>query len=123
MKRSAPQLRRGITSACLRLRMAALWRRLKPQCSQQVADRQLEDVREMMLSHLGPGRVMTASLCRRIRGANDIQVLWYLRSDLMMSLAAAHGETTARLEMADITSAFEGALPRAMRSRPGPLEL
>ena len=104
----------------LRLRMAALWRRLTPPLSPQQADRRLEEVREIMLVHLGPCRPMSSSLCRRIQYANDIQGLWYLRSDLMATLAVAHGETMARLEMTDITSAFVGALPRAMKSRAGP---
>ncbi|MEO6017711.1 MAG: hypothetical protein ABIP46_10670 [Polaromonas sp.] len=104
----------------LRLRMSALWQRLAPQLSAQDADRQMEKVRAIMLVHLGPGRPMTSSLCRRIQYANDIQGLWYLRSDLMTTLAAAHGETMARMEMTDITSAFAGALPREMKSRAGP---
>ena len=138
MKRPAGKLRRSTASSRshllpplhaagpnartngLRLRMSALWQRLTPQLSPQNVDRQMEDVREIMLSHLGLGRAMTSSLCRRIQYANDIQGLWYLRSDLMTTLAAAHGETMARLEMTDITSAFEGALPRAMWSRAGP---
>ena len=46
-----------------------------------------------------------------------IKGLWYLRSDLMTTLAADHGENKARLEMTDITSAFADALPRDMKSR------
>lgn len=88
--------------------------------SDGAADRQFEDVREMMLTHLGMDHVLGSSLFRRIQYADDIQVLWYLRSDLMSSLAALHGEGVARSEMSSITKAFQGALPHAMRPHAAP---
>ncbi|HEY8049945.1 MAG TPA: hypothetical protein VIE63_12275 [Ramlibacter sp.] len=82
----------------------------------------IEEVREAMLAsleHAGPGQFQP--LTRRIRYANDIQSLWYLRGDLMAALAAMHGESVARRKMAGITEQFEGLLPGSMTSRPSPL--
>lgn len=103
----------------LRGRLSALWAGTGPPLSQNTLDRQVEDVRDIMLSHLGLGQVLVSSLFRRIQYATDIQGLWYLRSDLMVSLAFAHGETMAKREMTEITEAFQAALPKALRLRSG----
>ncbi len=103
----------------LRGRLSALWAREGVPLSQNALDGQVEDVRARMLGHLSKGQILTTSLYRRIQYADDIQALWYLRSDLMAALAFAHGETMAKREMAEITEAFQGALPKAMRMRAG----
>lgn len=81
-----------------------------------------EDVRESMLAVMGEaGPKHFPQVTRRIRYANDIQALWYLRGDLMAALAAMHGEATAREKVASITRMFRGLLPGALNSRPSPL--
>jgi hypothetical protein len=53
-----------------------------------------EDIREAMLGLLGDAAPKQfANVTRRIRYANDIQGLWYLRGDLMAALAATHGRS------------------------------
>ncbi|MBI5278002.1 MAG: hypothetical protein HY854_16250 [Burkholderiales bacterium] len=81
-----------------------------------------EDIREAMLALLGensPKRF--PQLTRRLRYAADIQALWYLRGDLMATLATIHGETAARQQVRAITEMFDGLLPGSLSSRPSPL--
>ena len=80
-----------------------------------------EDIREAMLSLLGDAGPKYPHVTRRIRYANDIQALWYLRGDLMAALAAMHGEVAAREKIASITAQFQGLLPSSLNSRPSPL--
>ena len=57
----------------------------------------MEDIREAMLGLLGDaGPKQFPNVTRRIRYANDVQALWYLRGDLMAALAATQGEASAR---------------------------
>ena len=52
-----------------------------------------EDIREAMLALLGEsGTKQFANVTRRIRYANDIQALWYLRGDLMAALASTRAK-------------------------------
>jgi hypothetical protein len=81
-----------------------------------------EDIRESMLGLLGEaGSKRFPHVTRRIRYANDIQALWYLRGDLMGALAAMHGEVVARERIAAISEMFHGLLPGSLTSRPSPL--
>jgi hypothetical protein len=81
-----------------------------------------EDIRESMLAVLGEaGPKHFPQVTRRIRYANDIQALWYLRGDLMAALAAMHGEAAAREKVASVTHMFRGLLPNGLTSRPSPL--
>jgi hypothetical protein len=81
-----------------------------------------EDIREAMLALLGDGgSKQFANVTRRIRYANDVQALWYLRGDLMAALATTLGESGARQEVQRITRMFEGLLPGSLTSRPSPL--
>lgn len=81
-----------------------------------------EDIRESMLLVLGEaGPKNFPHITRRIRYANDIQALWYLRGDLMAALAAMYGEMVARQKIASITAQFQGLLPSGLNSRPSPL--
>ena len=82
----------------------------------------MEDVRDLMLARLGELAHDRPHLARRIRMATDVQGLWYLRGDLMSALAAAYGETRARHDVAEITKAFHGLLPRGMAFKVDPLE-
>ena len=53
------------------------------------------------------------SLIRRIRFANDLQELWYIRSDLMTALAFTRGEQQAQQEIGTISKMFDQLLPEA----------
>ena len=82
----------------------------------------MEDIREAMLSLLtDDGARRFPNVTRRIRYANDIQALWYLRGDLMAALASSLGEAGARERVHEITEMFHGLLPGSLSSRPSPL--
>lgn len=90
--------------------------------SDSVMDTGTEDIREAMLALLGDaGSKQFSNVTRRIRYANDIQGLWYLRGDLMAALATTMGESAARQQVAKITKMFQGLLPGSLNSRPSPL--
>jgi hypothetical protein len=90
--------------------------------SESILENGTEDIRESMLVVLGEtGPKHFPQITRRIRYANDIQALWYLRGDLMAALAAMHGEVAARQKIASITAQFQGLLPNGLNSRPSPL--
>jgi hypothetical protein len=87
-----------------------------------ILDSAVEDIRESMLELLGEtGAQRFPQVTRRIRYAGDIQGLWYLRGDLMGSLASLHGEVVARERVQAITEQFQGLLPGSLTSRPSPL--
>ena len=82
----------------------------------------VEDIRELMLGTLGASAATGhAAVARRIRYAQDLHALWYLRGDLMAALASLHGESRAREIMLGISDEFDGLLPGGLASRPSPL--
>jgi hypothetical protein len=90
--------------------------------SDSTLENKTEDIREAMLELLGDtGAKQFANVTRRIRYANDIQGLWYLRGDLMAALATTMGEAAARQQVQRITQMFQGMLPGSLNSRPSPL--
>lgn len=90
--------------------------------SESMLENGTEDIRESMLALLGEGGPKHfPHITRRIRYANDIQALWYLRGDLMAALAAMHGEVAARQRIVSVTEMFRGLLPNGLNSRPSPL--
>jgi hypothetical protein len=90
--------------------------------SDSILENKTEDIREAMLELLGDGATKQfANVTRRIRYANDIQALWYLRGDLMAALATTLGEAGAREQVQQITQMFQGMLPGSLNSRPSPL--
>jgi hypothetical protein len=94
----------------------------RPAPSESVLASGTEDIRELMLSVLGDdGSSQFPQVTRRIRYANDVQSLWYLRGDLMAALASMHGEAAARKKIASVTAQFQGLLPASLVSRPSPL--
>lgn len=81
-----------------------------------------EDIREAMLALIEvAGAKRFPNVTRRLRYANDVQALWYLRGDLMAALAATQGESAAREKVQEITEMFHGLLPGNLSSRPSPL--
>ena len=90
--------------------------------SESMLESGTEDIRELMLVLLSEaGFKQFPQTTRRVRYANDVHALWYLRGDLMAALAAMHGEVAARQKIASITSMFHGLLPNGLSSRPSPL--
>ena len=91
--------------------------------SESMLESGTEDIRDTMLAVLGEeGSRQFPQVTRRIRYANDIQALWYLRGDLMASLADMHGEMAAREKVASVTAQFRGLLPSGLHSRPSSLD-
>jgi hypothetical protein len=79
-----------------------------------------EDIRQLMLDELGDyGEKKFPAITRRVRYAQDIQALWYARSDVMAILVNTHGETIAREKLACISGRFKGLLPKALTQRAG----
>lgn len=82
------------------------------------ADRHLSRVRDAMLSTLQKhGGHAVVRLTQRVRFADDIESLWYLRQDLLLALSAEDGEAAARREMRQINDLFKGRLPQTMGPR------
>jgi hypothetical protein len=80
----------------------------------------IDDIRKAMIESLGDnGCVTFPQVVRRVLFANDLQGLWYLRSDLMAAISSMHGESVASQKLRRITVMFEGLLPKGMFSRPG----
>ena len=90
-----------------------LWRDPEPDTGSPA---RLERIREAMLDSMAlhldddtPGPVVWT----RVLAANDIQTLWYLRSDVMRLLSSACGETVAASQMSRITELFRDQVPAA----------
>jgi len=82
------------------------------------ADRHLSRVRNAMLSTLQKhGGHAVARLSQRVRFADDMESLWYLRQDLLLALSAEDGEAAARRELRHINNLFKGRLPQTMGPR------
>lgn len=82
---------------------------------------QLELIRSAMLLCLEADAAEASLLERKIRTAKDVQVLWYLRADLMATLAGQSSESAARAKMEHVTRLFQGMLPRSLKARPSSL--
>lgn len=82
------------------------------------SDRQLGQIRTTMLSLLEarPGNTVHR-VAQRVRFADDLEALWYLRQDVLTTLAEIDGEPSARRQMRRINSLFKGGLPQTMGPR------
>jgi hypothetical protein len=77
---------------------------------------QIESIREEMLDCMASflvGRAVRPPVWIKVLEADDIQALWYLRSDVMHMLCDHCGETLAAEKLNAITELFRGHLPRA----------
>lgn len=80
----------------------------------------IEDIRQAMLDSLGDdGCANYPHIERRVLFAQDLQGLWYLRTDIMVVVSSLRGEVVASQRIRQITSMFDGLLPKGMVSRPG----
>ncbi len=88
----------------------------KPSSTAWVRDQGLEEVRRAMLQSLaGLAGCEVARMNMRLRYAADIEALWYLRTDLFGTLVPLRGEAGARWVIDEVTTLFQGQLPRALR--------
>jgi len=82
------------------------------------AERDAGEIRHAMLAllqfHSG-NRVQ--NVAQRIRFANDLEALWYLRQDVVTALSDFDGESAARRKIKEINVMFKGRLPTAMGPR------
>ncbi len=75
---------------------------------------QLEAIRYAMVSVLGDDADTDwRPLMLRIKYAEDIGALWFLRSDVMAALSNMYGEHKARDVMAHLNDMFKGFMPDA----------
>jgi hypothetical protein len=71
-----------------------------------------------MLDALGPaGAARRPALAARIRVSRELEALWALRTELMMALAQAQGESHAHGVLKQVTASFEGLLPHTSQAR------
>lgn len=88
----------------------------KPSSTAWVRDQGLEEVRRAMLQSLGNVTGCEAArMSMRVRYAADIEALWYLRADLLRTLVPLRGEVAAQRMVDEVTTLFQGQLPRAPR--------
>lgn len=81
-------------------------------------DRQSSRIREAMVSLLqGHGGQAAQRLAQRVRFADDLEALWYLRQDLLSTLSELVGEQNALNQMKKINGLFKGGLPHTMGPR------
>jgi hypothetical protein len=82
------------------------------------AERKARQIRTAMLTLL---QVHTGSnvqrLMQRVRFAEDVEALWYLRQDLLAALSEVDGELEARRQVNQINGMFKGGLPNTMGPR------
>lgn len=95
--------------------------------NERVLDSRMEAVRGAMLNELFDAldtRAQRTILFVKLKGACEIQTLWFLRSDLMLVLSEALGESEAKQRLDALTRLFKGMIPKpqiqsALRRRAG----
>jgi hypothetical protein len=60
------------------------------------------------------GLVLESPLMHKVLKATDIQVLWFLRPDIMQAISLRQSEEQARSVMERITSLFVGSMPESL---------
>jgi hypothetical protein len=76
----------------------------------------VEHIRQEMLDCMDfflPSQAERPPVWARVQYADDIQSLWFLRSDVMHLLCDYCGETLAALKIDSLTSLFRGHIPKA----------
>ena len=77
---------------------------------------QEEHIRQEMLDCIAiflPPESARPPVWTKVAYANDIQALWFLRSDVMHLLSGFCGETMAAAKIANLTEMFRGHIPSA----------
>jgi len=86
----------------------------QPVASERTVQRIRESMLALLQSHQGERFHRVA---QRVRYADELESLWYLRQDMLAALSDVHGERGARQHMAAVTRMFRGALPQSMAPR------
>lgn len=84
----------------------------------------IEDIRQRMLDLVpaeNEGDERAAVVARRIRYADQVESLWFMRGELMAVLARTRGEAAALELISSVSDMFDDLLPEGLRSRPSPL--
>lgn len=83
----------------------------------------IDDIRNRMMGLLPEGGddERAAIIRRRIRYADSVESLWFLRGELMAILARTQGEAIALEIVSGVSEMFDDLLPAGLRSRPSPL--
>lgn len=82
----------------------------------------IEDIRNRMLDLLSTHTEERATVVRRrIRYADSVESLWFIRGELMAVLSHVRGEAAALEAVAQVSGMFDDLLPDGLRSRPSPL--
>ncbi len=82
----------------------------------------IEDIRMRMTEMLSSQDDERATIVRRrIRYADSVESLWFLRGELMAVLSRSKGEARALEMIASVSDMFDDLLPEGLRSRPSPL--
>lgn len=82
----------------------------------------LDDIRLRMTELLAEETdERAAAVRRRIRYADQVESLWFLRGELMAVLARSRGEAVALALVSSVSEMFDDLLPEGLRSRPSPL--
>ncbi|RYF75433.1 MAG: hypothetical protein EOO22_04785 [Comamonadaceae bacterium] len=80
--------------------------------------RQTSQIRHAMLHLLqSHGGHVVQRVAQRVRFADDLETLWYLRQDVLLVLADADDARKTRREMRAISRLFKGWLPETMGPR------
>jgi hypothetical protein len=84
------------------------------------AEQRTEQIRQFMVDCIKAGASLKdfPHIERRLLSARDVEALWYLRGDVLAALCDVLGEHAARRKLDEITSMFNGLLPRSMFSKP-----
>jgi hypothetical protein len=84
----------------------------------------IEDIRARMLDLVPPDSEdddRNGVVRRRIRYADQVESLWFIRGELMAVLARHYGEADALEAISGVSDMFDDLLPEGLRSRPSPL--
>ena len=82
----------------------------------------IEDIRARMMALVPEPTTERGTIVRRrIRYADSVEALWFLRGELMGVLAQDRGEAAALETIASVSDMFDDLLPEGLRSRPSPL--
>lgn len=76
----------------------------------------VEHIREEMLDCMDEflaNKTSRPAVWSKVQYADDIQSLWFLRSDVMHMLSDHCGETLAATKVDDLTAMFRGHIPKA----------
>lgn len=82
----------------------------------------IEDIRTRMVELLSSQTDERAAILRRrLRYADSVESLWFMRGELMALMSRTLGEAASLEKIASVSEMFDDLLPQGLRSRPSPL--